>query len=148
MSMVFAFLVITITGYIGSAFFVAPLISSLETVIFRIPIINILYSYIKESTFAFIEKLDKPVMVKIRNQDCEVYKLGFLTQEKLHALSLHEGEVAVYLPHAYAFSGEVTIFPKKDVKLLDIPSTDVLRLILTGGLAEIKRPLMSAEKKR
>lgn len=136
-------------GSVGSTFLIAPLVSWLEYVVLNIPILNILYSYIKESTkFEWIDKLDRPVLVKIDYQECEAYKIGFLTQEKLHALSLMEGEVAVYLPHAYAFSGEVTIFPKKNVKALDISSTEALRLVLTGGLAEIKRPLITSSKRK
>lgn len=135
---------IAFIGYLGSTFLIAPLISWLEYVVMNIPILNILYTYTKESTFGFIEKLNRPVMVRIAYEEYEVYKIGFLTQDKLHALSLMEEEVAVYLPHSYALSGEMTIFPKDQIISLDISTTEAMLLVLTGGLAEIKRPLVSS----
>lgn len=138
---------IAFIGYLGSTFLFAPLISWLESLVMRIPILNILYSYTKESTFGFIDKLNQPVMVKITYGEYEVYKIGFLTQDRLHALPLMENEVAVYLPHSYALSGEMTIFPKEQVTSLDISTTEAMLLVLTGGLARIKRPLVTSRQR-
>ena len=144
LSILITCIAIAALGYLGSTLFLAPLIRLLENLVMKIPLVNILYSYTKESTFGFLDKLNKPVMVKITYNGYEAYKIGFLTQEKLYALSLMETEVAVYLPHSYAFSGELMIFPKEQVTFLDISTTEAMRIVLTGGLATIKRPFLSS----
>ena len=41
----------------------------------------------------------------------------------------------VYLPHSYAFSGELYIVSADHVKLLNMPSADVMKLIVSGGVS-------------
>ncbi len=133
------FLFITILGYAGSTFLISKIILGSENILLNIPIINFVYSYIKESTSAFIDKFNRPVLVLLDKKD-STYKVGFLTQENLHSLTLSSDEVIVYLPHSYSFSGELTIFPRKSVRELNIPGPEAMRLIVTGGLAKIKTP--------
>ena len=146
LSILVACLAIGCIGAVGSTFLVAKLVALLESILLRVPIVSILYSYIKESTFGFMEGLDQPVLVTIQYQSHAVRKLGFVTQTNLHALHLGEDEVAVYMPHSYSFSGEMGIFPQAVVKPLEISTTEAMRLVLTGGLAKIKRPIVSAKK--
>jgi uncharacterized membrane protein len=43
--------------------------------------------------------------------------------------------VAVYFPHSYAFSGELILVPKENVQMLDMPSAEVMKLIVSGGVS-------------
>ena len=137
---VFAF--IAFLGYIASNFLVKSILGILEELIMGIPIMNIIYSYIKDSTTAFIEKFDKPVLVTI-NKALDIKKIGFITQETLESLPLQEGKVAVYIPHSYSFSGELMLIDKKHLAYLGISTTDALRLILSGGLSNLEVPQKS-----
>lgn len=130
---------ITFLGYIASNFLVKSMLGILEEIIMGIPIINIIYSYIKDSTSAFIDKFDKPVLITI-NKSLDIKKIGFITQESLDSLPLKEGKVAVYVPHSYAFSGELMLIDKKHIAYLGISTTDALRLILSGGLSNLEAP--------
>lgn len=115
-----------------------------ERLILKIPGFNLIYSYVKESTSAFIGKFNKPVIVTI-NATHNIQKIGFITQEDMGTLGTSDAKVAVYLPHSYAFSGELFFFAKKDIKLLNMSSTEAWKLVLSGGLAEVK-PLPKTKK--
>ena len=76
LSILLTCIAIILIGIVGSTFIVSPFIYRLEQLILEIPIINILYSYVKESTFGFVEKLNKPVLVKWPYQGKEIHKIG------------------------------------------------------------------------
>jgi uncharacterized membrane protein len=63
-----------------------------------------------------------------------IQKLGFITQTDLTFLSLQDS-VMVYCPHSYAFSGEMLIVPASNVTLLNIPASDVMKMIISGGVS-------------
>lgn len=143
LGIVMACLVISMLGYIASHFFVRSLINFLEGLVLTIPLVNILYSYIKESTSAFIDKFDKPVLVTV-NHALGIQKIGFVTQDNLSILAL-EDKIAVYIPHSYSFSGELNIVPKAHVVPVQVSKTEILRFIISGGLSEIKEiPVVTA----
>lgn len=50
-------------------------------------------------------------------------------------LGIESEKVAVYFPHSYNFSGELFIVPAKQVKKLDAPPADVMKFIVSGGVA-------------
>ena len=107
----------------------------------RIPILGLVYSYTKESASGFLGRFDTPVLVTI-NESLQTQKVGFLTQKNLKSLHV-EDKVAVYLPYAYSFAGETIIALSKHIQVLEgVSSTDLFRFALTGGLAEIKQPLI------
>lgn len=43
--------------------------------------------------------------------------------------------VSVYCPHGYAISGQTFIVSKKDVEILDIPSTELMKMAISGGVS-------------
>ena len=134
-------LTISLIGYMSSNFIVSYLIHLMEHILIRIPILGLVYSYTKESASGLLGKFDTPVLVTI-NEALQTGKVGFLTQKDLKNLDVQD-KVAVYLPYAYSFSGETLIVSSKHIKVLKgISSTDLFRFTLTGGLAEIKQPLM------
>lgn len=134
-------LVICLIGYMSSNFIVRYVVNFIEHILLRIPILGLVYSYTKESASGFLGKFDTPVLVTI-NATLQTEKVGFLTQRNLKSLHV-ENKVAVYLPYAYSFSGETIVVLSKHIKLLEgVSSTDLFRFALTGGLAEIKQPLI------
>ncbi len=143
LSLLISCIAVCFLGYLASNFVVHTILSLLEWLIMRIPIANIIYSYIKESTSAFVDKFEKPVLVTV-NKALRIQRLGFITQESMTTLEL-EDKVVVYIPHSYSFSGELHIVPQSQVTTLNISSTEVLRFILSGGLSEIKQPLTLQE---
>ena len=133
---------ITFIGYIGSTILSSSMGSLFrygERVLLRIPFIKIVYTAIKDLVGAFMDKqktFNKPVLVKL-SKESNIEKLGFITRESLSDLGIENAKVAVYLPHSYAFSGNMFIVETEHVTPLDASSAEVMKLIVSGGVASI-----------
>ena len=136
-----AILLISITffGYLGSTLFVRSIFDITESLITKLPFINTIYASLKELTSAFVgnkNKFSRPVLV-IMNKEAKLHKLGFMTQEDLDIMHL-PGYVAVYIPQSYNFSGDLLILPKEAVIPADITSTEAMKFIVSGGVADLQ----------
>ena len=129
---------LTVIGYIGSSFFVKPFFEVMERIVHKVPLVSIIYSSIKDLFDAFVgdnQKFNQPVLVKMA-EDSDNHKLGFVTQEVLQTINI-EDKVAVYFPHSYNFSGELFLVPKHNVTYLDLPSSEVMKFIVSGGVSKL-----------
>ena len=131
---------ITTLGFLASTIIIRPLFNFIDLTITKTPFLGIIYTSIKDLFNAFVgndKKFNKPVLVKL-NADQEVEKIGFITQTDLEQFGLDD-KVAVYLPHSYNFSGELFIVPIKNVTPIDLPSAEVMKFIVSGGVAGLKK---------
>jgi len=106
----------------------------------KIPIINLLFTSLKDILSAFVgkeRKFSNPALVKI-NHLTNLEKLGFITQEDLSKIGVKDKKVAVYFPHSYNFSGELFIVPAEQVTPLDLPSSEIMKFIVSGGVIDIE----------
>ncbi|WP_162428744.1 DUF502 domain-containing protein [Pontibacter pudoricolor] len=129
---------LTLVGFLGSSFLVKPFIILTERVFHKVPLVGIVYSSIRDLFDAFVgdnQKFNKPVMVKM-SEDSDNYKFGFVTQEVLETINVDD-KVAVYFPHSYNFSGELFLVPSRNVTYLNIPSSDVMKFIVSGGVSRL-----------
>ena len=134
---------ITIIGYIGSSFLMKSTMDGIEKFTLKIPLVNIIYSSFKEFTNAVVgnkKKFDSPVLM-ILTRDPLVYKVGFVTHKNLKSINL-TNMVAVYVPSSYTFSGDLYIVKKEDIIPIKIPSTEVMKFSISGGIT-----ILSKEKK-
>jgi uncharacterized membrane protein len=128
----------TLVGFIGSRLVFRPIFASLENLMERLPLVNLVYSSLKDLVSAFVgeqKKFNRPVLVTL-NKENQVQKLGFVTQNDLSQLNLQE-RVAVYFPYAYALSGELCIVPTENVIPLETPATEVMKFVISGGVTKI-----------
>lgn len=131
-------MLITIVGFISTFFLIKPFVKLSERMLNKVPLVSIIYSSIKDLFDAFVgdnQKFNKPVMVKM-SEHTDNLKLGFVTQEVFDTIML-EDKVAVYFPHSYNFSGELFIVPSKNVTNLDLPSSDVMKFVVSGGVSKL-----------
>lgn len=108
----------------------------IERGIARLPLVKIFYSAFKDLISAFVgekKKFNKPVIFTINNST-NIKKIGFLTKTDLENIG-QEGMVAVYCPHSYAFSGEMFIVPKNQIKELKLSSAEAMKMIVSGGVS-------------
>lgn len=129
---------LTLIGFIGSSFLVRPFLIISERIVNRVPIVSIIYSSIKDLFDAFVgdnQKFNKPVLVKLNNMP-ETFRIGFLTQESMEALN-QDDKVAVYFPDSYNFSGELWVVKRENISYLDMPSSDVMKFVVSGGVAKL-----------
>jgi uncharacterized membrane protein len=133
---------ITLIGYLASTLLAAPLFRLLEEVLTKLPLVNIIYSSLKDLISAFVgdkKKFDRPVLVAL-SEDLTIRKPGFITQNDLSQLGLID-QVAVYLPHSYNFSGNLFIVPTQYVTPINASSTEIMKFIVSGGVSGLEEQL-------
>ncbi|OUJ73040.1 DUF502 domain-containing protein [Hymenobacter crusticola] len=133
-----AIVVLTVVGYIAKSFMVRPFLVITERILHRTPLVSIIYSSLKDLFDAFVgdnQKFNCPVLVRLNATD-QVFKLGFVTQDHMAAIN-REQLLAVYFPHSYNFSGELVLVPKENVTYLELPSSEVMKFIVSGGVSRL-----------
>ncbi|MCS5490482.1 MULTISPECIES: DUF502 domain-containing protein [Algoriphagus] len=129
---------ITFIGYLASLFFTKPFFDLFERAVFKIPLVNLLYTSIKDLMAAFVgekKKFSSPVIVQVSES---LSRLGFITQEDMSIIGEPE-LVAVYFPHSYNVSGNVFLVPKEKIKpLKGVKSADVMKFMVSGGVSSLK----------
>lgn len=129
---------ITLVGFVARSFAVRPFLVLTERVLHRTPLVSIIYSSLKDLFDAFVgdnQKFNRPVLVCV-NEETKAYRMGFATQDDLSVM--HRPDLlAVYYPHSYNFSGELQLVPKESVTYLDLPSSEVMKFIVSGGVSKL-----------
>jgi uncharacterized membrane protein len=128
--------IIMIVGFLGSTFISVPVVQIFEEAISRIPLVGIIYSSLKDLVGAFVgdkKKFNQPVRF-ILNKENGIQKIGFITQPDLAFIEIKDS-VMVYCPHSYAFSGELFIVPSSSISILNLPASDVMKMIISGGVS-------------
>lgn len=130
---------VTLIGWLGSTVLYQPIADVGNEVLQRIPFLKSIYDALKDVVEAFVgnkKKFDRPVLVRL-TKDRELEKLGFVTQNDLSLLGVPGNKVAVYLPHSFAWSGNLYIVPAENVTPIDAKAGDVMKFIVSGGVAEV-----------
>ncbi len=138
--LIILFLLITLLGYAGQTIIAKPVKIVINHFLDRTPILKTVYSSIKDFLSAFVgkdKKFNQPVLVKV-NLMSNLEKVGFVTCEQLTDLGVEGKKVAVYFPHSYNFSGEMFIVPAEQVKPINAAPGDVMKFVVTGGVASLK----------
>jgi uncharacterized membrane protein len=131
--------VITLLGFLTSNVVGQRLLEWVEAGMKRLPIVNLLYSSLKDLLGAFVgdkRSFDKPVMVDLfPEQGIRVF--GFVTCAHFDDVRL-SGHVAVYLPQSYYFAGNILIVKRELVQPVDADSAQFMAFIVSGGVAEMR----------
>ncbi len=125
-----------LTGFTFSVLLPQTIQNLIENAISHLPLVRIFYFAFKDLISAFVgdkRKFTQAAIVLI-NKEANIHKIGFITQNDLTNLGV-TNMVAVYCPHSYAFSGELILVPKENVQMLDMPSAEVMKLIVSGGVS-------------
>lgn len=129
--------VITTIGYLGTRFLFGRIVfEAFDYMMQHIPGIKFLYTSVKEIMVSFVgdkKKFNKPVWVRTNNNP-EVWRIGFLTQDNMDFAGL-EDKVAVYLPHSYAVSGWVVIVESVNIKpVKGMSAAEAMKFAVSGGV--------------
>jgi uncharacterized membrane protein len=136
---IIVFLIVLI-GIIGQTIIARPFKRFFKRLLERIPLLKVIFSAFNDLFSAFVgkeRKFNRPVLVMV-NPVTNLEKMGFLTEDDLSILGLKE-KVAVYFPHSYNFSGELFIVPAKQVTPLDLNPAEVMKFIVSAGVAGWER---------
>ena len=70
------------------------------------------------------------------NKEKNVWKIGFVTQDIPFVI----GEtqlITVYCPFSYGFAGEIYFVPAVNIKPLEIPPSEAMKFIISGGVSGV-----------
>ena len=129
---------LTILGYVGQTVIARPFKDFFHKLIHTIPLLELIYSAIKDFFSAFVgkdKKFNKPVLFKINPND-NASRVGFITNDHLDAFGASE-LVAVYVPFSYTFTGETYLVSKDAIKSISAPASEVMKFLVAGGVADV-----------
>ena len=141
---------IILVGWISSTFFMTSFINFFDQFMERTPGIKFIYSSTKDFFESFAghkKRFSKSVLANIFSSD--VWIIGFLTDEEMEKFEMGSDKVAVYVPQAYNFAGQLYILPRERVRRIDgITSGEAMKYAVTGGVvdlyAEREKPVINA----
>lgn len=128
-------LIILIAGVLVTSVITEPIKAWFNRWLDRLPLFKFLYSSVKDLTEAFVgeeKKFNEPVLVELNKFG--VKKIGFLVKKDMSVIGL-PGEVAVYFPNSYAFSGQVVIIAADKVHPININAAEVMKFVISGGVS-------------
>lgn len=131
---------ITLIGFIGTTIIFNPIITYFDRLLARAPLIKIIYTAVKDLLSAFVgqkKRFTEPVMVKL-DREGNIEKIGFITNNDLSIVGISDEKVAVYLPHSYAWSGNLIIVSADYVRPIDASSTEIMKFIVSAGITQIE----------
>jgi uncharacterized membrane protein len=132
--------VITLVGMLGSTIIFKPLWNYFDRFLSGAPLIKIIYTSVKDLVSAFVgqkKRFNEPVLVKV-GKGADLEKIGFITNKDLAFLGITDKKVAVYLPHSYAWSGNLFIVPVENIKPIDASATEVMKFIISAGVTNLE----------
>ena len=131
--------IITFAGWLGSTIMFHPLVELFEDLLQKIPFLKTMYGAVKDLVEALVgnkRKFDRPVLIRL-GEGMDVHRLGFITQEDLSHLGMGPDKVAVYMPHAFNWSGNLMIVPIKNITPLHARAADVMKFVVSGGVSQV-----------
>lgn len=143
----FTLLLILLTGFLATNIFGKKLLSSLEQMISRVPIMNSVYSALKQVVEAFSPEktnaFQRVAMLEYPRRG--LWVIGFITGKstgEVQRKTDHE-VLNVFIPTTpNPTSGFLVFVPKEDVTFLEMSVEEGLKLIISGGVITPKDPLI------
>jgi uncharacterized membrane protein len=138
LGLIVAFTWLAVLGYLISKFISISAINWFDGLMNRAPLIKVIYFAVKDLITVFFgkeEKMGKPVKVLVQKDPIQ-YKLGFVTRHDMSDFKLGKEMISVYFPFSYGVMGNQIAVVEKDVEYLDIPASDVMKFIVSGGVVQ------------
>lgn len=130
---------VILVGWVSSSFLMGGFINFFDQWMERTPVIKFIYTSTKDFFEAFAgdkRKFSIAVLANVFAND--VWIVGFLTDEEMQKFDMGADKVAVYVPQAYNFAGQLYILPKEKVKKIEhITSGEAMKYAVTGGVVDL-----------
>lgn len=132
-------LIVILVGWISSNFLMGSAINFFDHLMEKTPGVKFIYSSTKDFFEAFAgdkKRFNKAVLANVFAE--EVWIVGFLTDEEMKKFDMGADKVAVYVPQAYNFAGQLYILPRMKVKKIEhITSGEAMKYAVTGGVVDL-----------
>jgi len=130
---------ITFVGFLASRVAFRSAVIATDAFFKKVPVVRLVYTSTKDLVSSFTgqrKSFNRPCVASM-SADGSMLALGFVTRDAL-TFKGTEGMVAVYFPQAYNFAGNVLLFRRDRVRLIDTPSADVMAFVVSGGVSGSK----------
>jgi uncharacterized membrane protein len=107
-----------------------------DRVLARLPLVKLVYTSLRDLMAALVgerRSFDRPVLVAL-SADGALRAFGFITRDDLSQFGL-DGFVAVYFPQSINFAGQLAVVPRTRVQPLEVPPSQLLPFIVSGGIS-------------
>ena len=132
---------IAFIGFAGSNIITNPINAFFQRLLTKAPLLKTIYSSVKDLMRTFVGKkkgFSQAVLIKLY-ENSTIERIGFITNENLSSLGIKSGKILVYLPHSYAFSGQLFVVDRSYITPIDKPSAEIMKLIVSGGVTELDK---------
>jgi uncharacterized membrane protein len=130
---------VILVGWVSSNFLMGSAITFFDQLMERTPGVKFIYSSTKDFFEAFAgdkKKFNRAVLASAFAED--VWIVGFLTDEEMRKFDMGADKVAVYVPQAYNFAGQLYILPRDKVRKIEhITSGEAMKYAVTGGVVDL-----------
>jgi uncharacterized membrane protein len=136
-----AVVAITTIGWLASFLLGRWLERVADWLLSRIPLVRTIYGTLKDILQAVggeKKTFEHPVVVTLFPGGTAKV-LGFVTRDDLSEIGL-PGEVAVLMQQSLNFAGNILIFPKAQVRALEVDSGKFMTFVMSGGLTGDLKP--------
>jgi len=135
LGIIFTLIFVFCVGLLVNTYFLGRLIKKILDWLEKLPIIKSIYGPLRDIMGLFDNSQHANKRVVLVEEADNSYRIGLVTREKfddLHKDLSIPGLVAVYFPLSYMFGGVTKLISKDQVKEIDIPVDQALKLALTG----------------
>jgi uncharacterized membrane protein len=138
-------LFVILVGWVSSSFLMGSFLNFFDQWMERTPGIKFIYTSTKDFFEAFAgdkRKFSQSVLASVFSED--VWIVGFLTDEEMHKFDMGANMVAVYVPQAYNFAGQLYILPREKVRKIEkLTAGEAMKYAVTGGVVDLdnEKPL-------
>ena len=132
--LVMSIIVIIVVGYMASWWISAKVVSYIDGIFNKVPVVQFIYRVIKDTLTNFLgEKKAFRRVAVVKIPDTNIKMLGFVTSEDLDYIGFKD-HVAVYVMQSMQWAGVTLLVPKEDVEILEgVKMEDVMRFIVSAG---------------
>jgi len=126
--------VIIIVGFVASWWISAKLLSYIEQIFTKVPVVHFIYGIIKDTLTNLLgenKAFSKVAVIKIPGTNTKM--LGFITSEDLSNIGFKD-HIAVYVMQSMQWAGVTLLVPKEDVEILEgVKMEEVMKFIVSAG---------------
>jgi uncharacterized membrane protein len=126
---------IVLVGALASNVVVTRFLRAVDQLVLGVPFVRLVYRSLRDVLNVFVgqnQRFNRPVLVALTRESGPKV-VGFVTREALEVFGLAD-HVAVYLPQAVNFSGNLILVPRELVTPLEIPNAELMAFVVSGGL--------------
>jgi uncharacterized membrane protein len=121
-------------GFLLSNYLAQRAAVTIESFLDKLPLVKLLHKSTKDFMTALMgdkKRFDRPALIELSPG---VKALGFVTRDPIDVFEAPD-LVAVYLPQAYNFAGQLLIVPRTSVQPLEAAPSEVMAFIVSGGVS-------------